>query len=239
MIQSAPDQILTDLAQHVGYKFEPVSALRIDPPFWRKDMLRLFISHLSAYKTFAGELQEGLLPYGISGFVAHSDIEPTLEWMVQIETALATCDALVALLHSEFHKSSWTDQEIGFAMGRGIPVFSVKLGQDPYGFIGRFQAFSANGKNAKLIARELFDGYRKNKQTRQRMGDVLVRLFEQSGSFAEAKERVAYLEELEFWKPSYSTRISSAADVNSQISGSWHVPGRVETLVKRWGNSGI
>ena len=238
MIQSAPDQVLTDLAQHVGYKFESVSALRIDPPFWKKDMLRLFISHLSAHKTFACEVQHELLAFGIYGFVAHSDIEPSLEWVTQIETALATCDALVALMHSEFHKSNWTDQEIGFVMGRGIPAFSVRLGQDPYGFIGRFQAFNGSNKNAKLIARELFDAYRKNKQTRQRMGDVLVKLFEQSVSFAEAKERIAYLEELEFWTPSYSSRISSAAEVNNQISGSYYVPGRVEGLVMKWKKAG-
>jgi hypothetical protein len=197
-------------------------------------MLRLFISHISTHKAIAGEIQEALLAFGISGFVAHNDIEPTLEWMTQIETALATCDALVALMHSDFHKSNWTDQEIGFVMGRGIPAFSVKLGQDPYGFIGRFQAFDGNSKSAKILARELFDAYRKNKQTRQKMGEVLVRLFEQSGSYAEAKERITYLEELKFWKQTYSTRISSAADMNSQISGSWGVPGRVEVLVKKW-----
>ena len=32
---------------------------------------------------------------------------------MQIETVLATCDALVALLHDKFHASKWTDQEIG------------------------------------------------------------------------------------------------------------------------------
>jgi hypothetical protein len=111
-------------------------------------MLRLFVTHLATYRAFAGELQEALLPLGISCFVAHNDIEPTLEWQAQIETALATCDALVALLHAKFHESKWTDQEIGFAMGRGVPACTVRLGETPYGFIGRFQAFNGNGKEA-------------------------------------------------------------------------------------------
>ena len=119
MTEDAPDQALIDLAQHVVFQFEQATPLRVDPQFWRKGMLRLFISHLATYKVFAADLQAELLSYGISSFVAHSDIEPTSEWQTQIETALASCEALVALLHEKFHESKWADQEIGFAMGRG------------------------------------------------------------------------------------------------------------------------
>jgi hypothetical protein len=234
MVENAADQSLIDLAEHVGFQSETAPPPGIDPPFWRKGMFRLFISHLSAEKVFAGELQNALLDYGISGFVAHNDIEPTSVWQSQIETALATCDALIATLHNGFHLSNWTDQEIGFAMGRGVPVFAIRLGQDPYGFIGRFQAFNGNGKDTKNLARELFDSYRKGKQTQEKMGEVLVELFEQSGSFAEAKVRIAYLEELETWKPSFPTRILSAAQGNSQISAAWGVQQRVDNLIKKW-----
>jgi hypothetical protein len=234
MSQDASDQTLIDLAQHVGYQFDEATPLRVDPPFWRKGMFRLFVSHLATYRAFAGELQEALLAFGISSFVAHNDIEPTLEWQAQIETALATCDGLVALLHDKFHASNWTDQEIGFAMGRGVPAFAVRLGETPYGFIGRFQAFNGNGKTAQVLARELFDAYRKNKQTQRRMAEVLIGLFEQSGSYAEAKVRVGYLEELEVWEPSFSSRILSAAQTNSQVSDSFGVSRRVEKLIQKW-----
>jgi hypothetical protein len=233
-VHNAPDQTLIDLAQHVGYKFEQPVSPGLDPPFWRKDMLRLFISHLATHKVFAAELQEELLKYGISAFVAHNDIEPTLEWQAQIEAALTTCEALLALLHDSFHASNWTDQEIGFAMGRRVPAFAVRFGETPYGFIARFQAFNGNGKIASVLAREIFDSFRKSKQTQRRIGDVLVALFEQSGSFAQAKERIGFLEELEVWAPSFSARIRASAEVNSQISSSWGVPSRVEKLAKKW-----
>lgn len=239
MVEEATDQSLIDLAQHVGFQFGEVSAPRIEPSFWRKGMLRLFVSHLATHRVFAAELQEVLLDFGISCFIAHNDIEPTQEWQTQIETALATCDALVALLHKDFHASNWTDQEIGFAMGRGAPTFSVSFGQDPYGFIGRFQAFNGNKKSAAALARELFDAFRKNKQTQRRMSEVLVGLFEQSGSFADAKARIGYLEELELWEPSFSARIRSAAKSNSQVSGSWGVPDRATALAKKWAKSGV
>lgn len=166
--------------------------------------------------------------------MAHNDIEPTLEWQTQIETALATADSLVALLHPTFHASSWTDQEIGFAMGRGLPVFAVRFGQDPYGFIGRFQGFVGGGKTPEVLAHELFDSYRKNKQSQKRMGEVLLNLFEDSGSFTAAKTRIGYLEQLEVWDSSFVPRLEAAAEANSQISGSWGVPERVQTLTKKW-----
>lgn len=238
MIEDASDEQLIDLAQHVGFQFENETVLRIEPPFWRKGMFRVFISHLATKRAFATELQEALLDFGISCFIAHKDIEPTQEWQTQIETALATCDALFALLHEDFHASNWTDQEIGFAMGRGVPVFSVRLGQDPYGFIGRFQAFNGNKKTAKVLSRELFDAYRKNKQTQRRMNEILVYLFEQSGSYAESKTRIGYLEELENWEPSFSTRIRAAEKNNSQISGSFGVPNKVNRLANKWKKTG-
>ncbi len=127
--KDASDKALTGLAAHVGHRVGELTFPGVEPSFWRKNMLRLFVSHLATHRAFAGELQEHLFRYGISSFVAHNDIEPTLEWQTQIETALSTCDALVALLHDKFHASNWTDQEIGFAMGRGVPTFAVRLGR--------------------------------------------------------------------------------------------------------------
>jgi len=57
-------------------------------------------------------------------------------------------DSFVALLTGGFHDSLWTDQEVGFAFGRGVPIISVKLEIAPYGFIGKFQALSCNWETA-------------------------------------------------------------------------------------------
>lgn len=239
MLADAKDRPLVDLGQHVGFEVEAAATLRIEPRFWRKDMLRVFVSHLARERKAAAELQKAMLDFGMSGFVAHNDIEPTQEWQTQIETALATCDTLVALLHDGFHESKWTDQEIGFAMGRGVPVYSVRYGQDPYGFIGRFQAFNAGRKSPAKLAESLFDAYRKDKQTQNKVGETLVKLFEESGTFADAKARIGYLEDLESWDASYPARIKAAAKSNSQISGSWGVPERVITLARKWARSGV
>jgi len=225
MAKDAPDEVINGLAEHFELSAaQPATPAFSHPPFWKEGTLKVFISHLAVHRKFAADLQESLLRLGISAFVAHNDIEPTFEWQTEIERGLATCDSLIALLHPDFHLSNWTDQEIGFAMGRGVPVFAVRLGQDPYGFIGRFQAFNGLGKSPAILAADLFSAYRKHKQTQAMMPDILVRLLEKSLSFESARVRTGYLEELESWHPSFTKRIMAAVKNNSQVGSSWGVP---------------
>jgi hypothetical protein len=117
---------------------------------WNAERYRVFLSHKAGVKCQVGLLKAKLSRFGVDCFVAHEDIEPTREWQSEIESALATMDAFVALLTEDFHDSDWTDQEVGFALGRGIPMISVSLGKAPYGFIGRFQALACNWDDAPL-----------------------------------------------------------------------------------------
>ena len=89
---------------------------------WRDGHLRLFISHKAGHKKEVGKLKGYLAEYGISCFVAHVDIEPTKEWQDEIEKALFSMHALLALLTSDFPDSKWTDQEVGIAVGRHVQL---------------------------------------------------------------------------------------------------------------------
>jgi len=118
---------------------------------WGDDPLfRIFLSHRAEVKDEVGRLQVSLQSFGISSFVAHKDIEATEEWQDEIESALATMDCFVALLTKDFHQSYWTDQEVGFAFARSVPIVPVRLGMDPYGFIGKFQALSSKWEDCAL-----------------------------------------------------------------------------------------
>jgi len=117
---------------------------------WDKKCFRVFLSHKAEVKKETSELKEKLRLFGVSCFVAHEDIHPTKEWQNEIENALHTMDSFIALLTDGFHDSFWTDQEVGFAFGRGIPIVSVKLGKDPYGFIGKFQALTCTWDKASF-----------------------------------------------------------------------------------------
>jgi TIR domain-containing protein len=109
---------------------------------------RIFLSHKSEVKKEAAQLQEDLEVFGVSAFVAHKDIHPTRAWQDEIENALHTMDAFVAVMTKDFHDSDWTDQEVGIALARGVPVIALRLGRDPYGFLGKFQALSTDWANA-------------------------------------------------------------------------------------------
>lgn len=125
---------------------------------WEEGCFRLFLSHKTEAKKEAAELKTSLRNYGISSFVAHEDILPTEEWQNEIENALSTMDGFVAVMTPEFHDSNWTDQEVGYAFAKGVPIIALRMGRDPYGFIGKFQGltsdwYAAPGQIAKLLIR--------------------------------------------------------------------------------------
>ena len=233
MVSDADNNTLTQLANHVGYDIAYERSI-VEPDFWEAGHFRLFASHLADEKVYATNLQSELNQFQISNFVAHKDITPTREWQEEIELALNTCDALIALLTPRFHKSNWTDQEVGFAMGRGVLAVAVRLGDDPYGFISRLQAFQGQGKSEKELAREIFEVLLNNKQTKRRMTYALLNRFENSYSFANAKANMSLLEEINYWESQFEDRIRKAVELNSQISESFGVPGRTNSLIKKW-----
>ncbi len=115
---------------------------------WGEEGFRVFLSHKVDVKKETAGLKAGLRLFGVSCFVAHEDINPTTAWQDEIENALASMDGLVALMTANFHDSDWTDQEVGFAFARGVPIIAVRLGKDPYGFIGKFQGLSSSWSTA-------------------------------------------------------------------------------------------
>ena len=117
-----------------------------DHRLWMPGTLRLFLSHVSAHKVAAGELKGDCLRYGVDAFVAHEDIEPTLEWQAEIEEALGTTHALAAILTDDFHGSLWTDQEVGIALALGRLVVPVRAPTVPYGFMARLQALRGDSR---------------------------------------------------------------------------------------------
>ena len=122
---------------------------------WGVGEVRVFISHKAEYKVLANDVKSSFRNYGFASFVAHEDIEPMQEWQSEIERALFSMDLLVALLTDKFNESNWTDQEIGVAIGRQVPVIPVRIGQDPYGFLGKYQAIQES--NAPKIVDEIIE----------------------------------------------------------------------------------
>ena len=179
LLGNEDDQIILRVASDLGidHGFSTSSGRDVSAAkSWKRGYFRLFLSHVSSFKEKAVQLQSSLLPFGISGFVAHEDIEPTAEWQDEIEKALLSMDALAAILSEGFHESSWTDQEVGAAIGRELLVIGIRRGMEPYGFIGKYQGMPTRNRTVRQVAAELFRILASHRLTRARMADVLVEL---------------------------------------------------------------
>jgi AraC-like DNA-binding protein len=188
------------------------------PEFWRPDHFRLFVSHVGVHKGRASALEEALVPFNISCFVAHVDIEPAREWVDEIVAALRSADALVALLTSDFHGSRWTDQEVGFLMGRDKLVVAVQLDAvDPYGFMGLLQAISGASLESHELASALFAVLSKHVSTRGRIAQAVVAGLASSRTFTAVDENVALLEKLAHMDTDLAAHVRASYVSNSQM----------------------
>ena len=110
-----------------------------DADNWKPGYVELFISHSAAHKEFVGNVADELAVVGIHGFVAHDTMQFSSPWQDQIEQALRSMDAFVAIVHPGFDKSGWCHQEVGSALGRRVPRYVIHMGDDRAGFISREQ----------------------------------------------------------------------------------------------------
>jgi len=87
--------------------------------------------------------------------VAHVSIPDDPPWQDEIPNGLNTAHAGVAFLHTGFKESDWCDQEVGWLLGRGVPVLGLMFDCGPYGPMGRFQASPAGTLTPVQIADNL------------------------------------------------------------------------------------
>jgi hypothetical protein len=200
---------------------------------WQPHCLRLFLSHKSDYKAQASELKAYLSLLGISAFVAHEDIKPTKEWQGEIEKALFSMHALVALMTEGFSNSKWTDQEIGVAIGRKVPIFSVKLGEDPYGFIGKYQAISGGIGSPQGLGYAIIKALMDNPNTRERITEALVYAFENSESFKQSNDLMEFLKMIECPNPEIADRLEKAYEKNINVYKAFDVKSSIGSLLKK------
>jgi TIR domain len=229
-LQRGEDAQLVEL--HAYLFPEPVERA-VETDRWTPSHFRLFMSHVHDDKALVSAVKSHLSRYGVDSFVAHEDIEPTKQWVTEIETALDTCHALAAFLTRTFHESKWTDQELGYCLHRRVLIVPIKLGVDPYGFVARYQAFTGQGKTAEEIAGALVDILFVHELTAREMAAAVVNYFAASNSYEATRSRVALLDRITAWTPELLQRVETAARENSQIRECYYMPERIRALVRR------
>lgn len=158
--------------------------------FWTPGHLRLFVSHRDTHKAMARALADSLLKYGVSAFVAHDTIEPMTTWQREIEKGLETMEVMLILVTEDFHSSFWTNQEVGYALGKGVPIIPVKFDlKDPAGFIGATQALKGNPDRIEDSAKDIYQVLAEKLGQKTRLQGALVSAFIASPDFDTARDR--------------------------------------------------
>ena len=201
---------------------------------WESDYFRLFLTHKADHKQRASQFKVAMEYYGVSCFVAHEDIEPTKEWQAEIERALFSMDALVALLTEDFADSRWTDQEVGVAFGRQVPIIPIRLGTDPYGFIGKYQAVNGGTKTQRKLAKEVYDLMWSKPDLVPPLTAGLVARFEDSKNYDQSNTLMQILmERVKTAPPDLIERLEQAPEKNRQVRESNAVKSGLPGLVRR------
>jgi hypothetical protein len=205
-----------------------------NPGTWTDSDFRIFISHLSTNKAEAQELKKHLATFAIKGFVAHSDIKPSKEWQNEIELALKTCDAFTALLVQKFHKSNWTDQEVGFVLARDIPIYPASMdGTVPYGFLAKVQAHFVHG-DIETFARNIYLSLITNKKTQKKLAHAVLNYLEDSPSFDDANKRSVLLTNVDFWDENLIQKLEQIYEQESQVNGANKTSGRIQRILRQF-----
>lgn len=166
LLKNLSDNILSEISEDLEISISAASFPL--PRVWLDSSdLRVFVSHISKDKDKALRLRDCLKPYGVSAFVAHEDIEPTVLWQSEIERALAHMHCFVSVHTSGFSESNWTQQEIGFAVARRVKIISLKMGETPTGFIGKEQSLPRRRRTAEEISKEIHSLLLEDVRTRE------------------------------------------------------------------------
>jgi hypothetical protein len=171
----------------------------LDSGNWKSGYVRLFLSHSAVHKQFVGEIADELAVVGIHGFVAHDSMQVSKPWQAQIEHALRSMEAFVVLVHPEVNGSAWCQQEVGWALGRRVPIHVIRIGSDPTGFVGRDQWPSAVSMKAKGVAGMITSWVSALPDLGQTMVEGLFRALEESNNYIDAgatAQRIALLGDL-------------------------------------------
>lgn len=200
LLADSKDAILFQIAEELKIKHDYIVLSNVEAPesnFWLPNHFRLFLSHISDFKVKTAQLQNALRNYGIAAFVAHEDIQPTKEWLEEIEKALFSMDALVAILTPGFNESKWTDQEVGVAVGRDVLIIPIRKGLDPYGFIGKYQGLQGQGKTIGQVADFIFQILANHQKTKGKIAEALADQILTSNNIQNATNKLELLEQIE------------------------------------------
>lgn len=241
-LSDAEDSALIELHEYLfpGETLPSIYATENDL-HWKKNYLRIFISHSTTKKLLTSQIKSELDEYGIDCFVAHEDIEPTTQWLTEIKKALVSSNVLVAIICNEFPKSLYCDQEVGYALALDKVIIPIRLEKDPYGFMSLLQGVNAFQASPTEIAANIFNILDKNiitsellNKARKHRLEVLIDDFLNSSNFSISTELLRKIESHPNIPFEFLKKISEGWVKNNQIFGLNGIQKRMNKLLEKF-----
>lgn len=207
---------------------------------WGSLPVSLFLSHHHDQRFEVGEVKRILSTrYGIDAFVAHDDIHPSKQWREVIKAGLTTCHALAAFLHPNFHGSQWCDQEVRWAMGRGVPIIPIRCdgAERRDGFMEERQDLTFVAGGEWQIARQLLEIIIADPRTNGVGVKALAEAFVNSGSYDSTRwlwtllEHQPHIDSEQLRRLEYA--IASNRQVYEAVLGEDTIPDLLNGLIDR------
>jgi len=108
-----------------------------------------FLSYATVDKAKAGKVKQILEVNNVTTFLFHDDLEVSVDWRQQILAHLDTSSALIAIVTESFANSIWSNQEVGIAIGKRLPVIPLMFGgsSELKGFVEMYQGIPVSENN--------------------------------------------------------------------------------------------
>lgn len=224
-VKNEPDDNLEALHAYIVGEDANPSLVPTEAHPWGEKPVRVFLSHKWEDAQFVSGVKDVLEKYGISAFVAHNDIEPTRQWREVIKAGLRTCHMMVAVLHPDFHKSQWCDQEVGWALGRGIPVATVRrdvtdVDRGLDGFLEEVQDIGldpSKGTGEWRAAQEIFRAAIRTVRPASLARSTLAEAFVTSFNFDNSRNLWSAISRQDQWDEPQLRRLEYAVETNRQV----------------------
>lgn len=112
-------------------------------------MKEAFVTYVTEDKAKAGKVKQILEANNVTAFLFHDDLEVSTQWRTEILRHLDTSSGLIAIVTENFAKSFWTNQEVGMAIAKGLPIIPLMFSGSTAlrGFIEMYQGVPVSESN--------------------------------------------------------------------------------------------
>ncbi len=197
------------------------------------DKIKIFLSYSTKNKIGAGQIKTWLTDFGFKVFLAHEDIEPSLEWQNVIIQNLKECHVFIPVITKYFYESRWTDQESGMAYVLDKLIISVSVDRNtPQGFLGKFQSLKLDKKDIHNSCTQIVKTIMKNPKFSPIILDLLIKFLPKSKSYASAGWKSKLLGEYKNFSKDQINLIFKAAIENNQISFEYDSRITIKKIIK-------